>query len=314
MKGRKNTSRNELLVQVALMKYKLNLTHHDIAKKLGVSTMQISRLLDAARKEKIVSIEVNTGLPTNTQLEEAIKTKYGLTEVIVSMATASMDPLESLIRSAALYIDLIVSPGSVMGIAGGRTITKMIPHLKLPAIKKKNDLQVVQVAGGFLNFTTHNPFSILHEFTNRFEAQGYVLMTPIYVPSEDFKNEKMIKYYHEMASIWKTCTICIGGVGTIGENSVLYLEKTVNDLQMNELVQMGAVGDLFGRWFDESGEYLDCELNRNVVSIPPEIMIQIPKRVMVTGAIDRIPAIKALLNNHVFNICITTEDVARELI
>lgn len=314
MAERMTLERTDLLVQVALMKYKMDLTQSEIAQRLNVSTMQISRLLERARQEGIVRIEVNTGIATDADLESGLRDRYGLEDVVVTKNGNTIDPIDRLVRAAAMYIDLVVIPGSVIGIAGGRTVIRIVPYLKLPAIKQNGDFQVVQLTGGFLNTSVFNPFSVLSEFASRFGVKGYFLATPIYHPHRDQIADYSVGHLAEIKSLWERCTVCLGSVGAAGRDCIFYEEGAISDAQLEETERKGAVGNIFGRWYDAAGEYLECELNRSVVSIPPEILKTIPKRILVTGALNRIEGIRAIVKKRAFNILITTDEVAKALL
>lgn len=302
------------LIEVALLKYRMNLSQVEIANQLNISAMQVSRMLEKARQVGIVKIEVDTGISTDSVLESKLKERYGLECAVVVNPANTLDPLDALARAAAMHIDLLVVPGSVIGIAGGRMVMRIIPNLRLPLIKHDNSFEVVQLTGGMLNANVGNPVVLLHEFASRFNAKGYFLNTPIYAPQANLNNYLGTSNFHKIDELWKRCDICVGSVGSVGKDFFFYEEGTISDAQMDEAVQKGAVGNAFGRWIDAAGEYVDCELNQMVISLPPDLMQKIPHRVLVCGAFERLQAVRAVLIKKIYNTCVITSDMAAELV
>ncbi len=66
------------IVLVATLYYKNKLSQQEIAKKLSISRPWVSKLLSRAEDLGIVKIEINSPVTGNSQLEEALKEKYGL--------------------------------------------------------------------------------------------------------------------------------------------------------------------------------------------------------------------------------------------
>jgi len=314
MKKYENSDKRDILIEVALLKYKMDLSQIEIAKRLNISTMQVSRLLEKARQSGIIKIEVDTGVSTDSVLEAKIKEQYDLKSVIVVKTSKASDPIDDLARAAAMYIDLIVVPDSVFGIAGGKTIMRIIPHLKLPLIKHDNDIEVVQLTGGLLSTTVGNPLISLHEFTSRFNARGYFLNTPIYVPQAMVSNYLDTGNFAKINELWNRCTVCLGSVGAVGKDFLFYEEGSISAEQMEEVERKGAVGNVFGRWLDEKGDYIDCELNNMVISIPPDILKTIPDRIFVSGSYERRKAAKAILQKKIYNVCVITDAMAADLV
>ena len=72
-----------LLYKIARDYHENNLTQEQIARRLGLSRIKVSRLLKKAIQEKIVSITVTPPPGLLTSLEEGIENKFGLEEVRV---------------------------------------------------------------------------------------------------------------------------------------------------------------------------------------------------------------------------------------
>ena len=114
-----------MLHMVAKLHYEADMSQVDIARRLGVSTATISRLLQRARNEGIVRIEVLdvvTPEDTTRQLVAALGLKKAaVVEAPLSGALPALaGPLGGLLRDAGL------NPGSVIGIGWGRAIREVM--------------------------------------------------------------------------------------------------------------------------------------------------------------------------------------------
>ncbi|WP_374712507.1 sigma factor-like helix-turn-helix DNA-binding protein [Symbiobacterium terraclitae] len=76
-------SEADLKVLVAWMYYDEGLTHEKIARRLSLSRVAVTRLLQRARREGIVQIQITRPLPVQFQLERELEAAFGLKRAIV---------------------------------------------------------------------------------------------------------------------------------------------------------------------------------------------------------------------------------------
>ena len=190
-----------------------------------------------------------------------------------------------------------------------------MPYMTLPLIgRNKEQFEVVQLQGGYTVMGDRNPTNSIINFSNRFGAKGHLLQHPMYVSSLELAK---IIYEHEMSSLeemWGKCSILVSGVGTWGPHSIQREEHLLSERDFEELDKCHVVGDLFGRWFDGNGKYVDCSCNHRLVSIPPHVQKNIPKRILVSSGAEKLQAIHILLNNSMMNILISDERSAKNLL
>ncbi len=303
-----------LMMQIAVMRYKMNYTQAEIAKRLNLSTMTVSRLLDKAREEGIVTFHVKTPVETDSVLEEKLRERYGFDEAFVIRNGMGQGDAEMISRAIAFYLDMIISPGDILGIGIGRTTNRLMPYLTLPSIAQPSDLEVVQLSGGLNGTSEHNPVSSLQEFTRQFGIRGRFLQLPIYAPTLEAFKAMESSYLGEMRELWKRCTVCLCGVGRCGQQSMYRQENVLSVREMDELIAAGAVGNFFGRWFDSGGRFIKHRVNSLAVGIPPELLVKIPKRILITYGEEELRSISGVLAMKIYNVFVTNEKTARELL
>jgi len=312
----KHSSDDALAVQVAVLKYKLDYSQRMIAERLNMSTMTVSRILERARKLGIVEINILTPIENHWNLEQQIENSFGIKKAVVFRNRYEEMPDDLLGRAAAQYIDYLLGPNDNIGISPGRTLAKVIPHLKLSMLKKNNSLNVIQTIGGFSTAESFSPVSILQEFVNNNNGvKGHFLNLPIYAPTVEVHNTLIANgALDSITRLWEKIDVMLFSIGPVGDDSIYRISEMLTSAEMNDLISEGAVGSVYGRWYDHKGHFLDSEINQRVFGIPIEIVKKIPMRILITSGKNRIETIKAGLLTQLCDIIITEENTARALL
>ena len=82
----------------------------------------------------------------------------------------------------------------------------------------------------------------------------------------------------------------------------------------SEMKAAGAVGDMFFNFFDRDGKLVDHPVNERIMSVPIDNIRCVPTRIMVSGGLDKVPAIRAGMSMMQANVLITNEATARALV
>ncbi|MBT2548907.1 helix-turn-helix domain-containing protein [Arthrobacter sp. ISL-65] len=110
-----------LMVKAARMYHEQNLSQADIAEKLNVSQSRVSRWLTDAVREGIVRTIVVAPPGTESDLEDAVAAKYGLSAVVI--ADLQTDDEAAIIRgigaTAAGYLEVTLTGGNRVGCRPG---------------------------------------------------------------------------------------------------------------------------------------------------------------------------------------------------
>ena len=309
-----NESKRRQLEAVATMKYKLGLSNAEIAKRLDVSAMSISRFLDMALDAGIVRISVRTSITEDDELENDLKNRFGLRDAVVASGGFDSNPLSITASSAAEYLDMILTDDDVLGIAAGNTIGMTIPHIRLSSMRDPSDLHVVQIMGGNYNAGKSNPSYMINTFVNRFGAKGFLMQVPQYARTVEQYEAARASLWDTFLAQWKSCTVLLFALGTLSEEIINENDGMVSESDYDELVQKRAVGRLFGYWIDSDGKLLDCSSNRKIFAIPFEIAKDVPLKIAVSSGEDRIPVIQAALKTGLLDVLITDSRTAKKLL
>ena len=144
-----DTTRSELqLAALAARRYYLDdMSKVDIAAELGVSRFKVARLLDLARSEGVVTIEVHDPRGVDEELSEALRAALGIRRALV--LDAAPEPRAQVGALAAEYLRDTVTAGASVGLAWSRSTQALVQHLHdLPTCTIVQMCGVIQHAVG----------------------------------------------------------------------------------------------------------------------------------------------------------------------
>ena len=129
---RKKVDDPRLMIKVCDLYYNQNASRQEIGQELGLSRPTIARLLDSAREQGLVRIEIpDLDTIAYWELEKKLEEKYGLRQVLVVDGSDDKDTLESALgSSAARYLQYVIKDDSIVGVSMGSTLHHMVSALQ----------------------------------------------------------------------------------------------------------------------------------------------------------------------------------------
>jgi deoxyribonucleoside regulator len=112
----------------------------------------------------------------------------------------------------------------------------------------------------------------------------------------------------------KQANIAIYSVGVFGHDKTLARAEYVSSQKVDELLGIGAVGDMFSRVINIDGQICDKELDERTIGIELKDLKKKKYSIAVAGGISKTECIYAALAGGYANVLITDEDAAREII
>lgn len=295
-----------MMHMVAKLHYESDMSQVDIARKLGVSTATISRLLNKARAAGIIRIEV-IELTTPENMTAELIQRLGLktaavvetppSNILGSLAT----PLSSLLQQAGL------SSGSVIGIGWGRAIRE-VTVAGLPRIP---GILTVALNGGMQQAAPH--FQI-NEFVrlaaHHMEGTPYFLHAP-YISSTElrdaFLNDSSVQ---DIISLWDRLDVAIVGVGLT--HAPKPSESTMATLDEQALNR--AAGDVLRHYVTESGEVLHWEGEERMIAASPEQLRRTPLTIGVAATPEKAAGIIGAVRSGMINALVTDVNTAQTVL
>ena len=124
--------KHDKVIQAAKLYYLLDCTQNEIAKKLGVSRPTVSRMLQTAKREGIVQINICEKAEGLMDLEAELERRFGLKKAVVASVGQYEDHIikTTLGLKAAEYLESIVKDEDIIGVTWGTTIYHVAVELK----------------------------------------------------------------------------------------------------------------------------------------------------------------------------------------
>ena len=251
-----------MLHTVAKLHYEAELSQVSIARQLGVSTATISRLLQRARAEGIVRIEVRDLIAPDT-LSVRIAQKLKLRKVSVIEAPASGVAMALAAPLGAMLKAENLGSASVLAVGWGRAVRAVIES-GLPPIP---GVIVVPATGGMQQQATH--FQVNEFVRTAAEQMGgtpHFIHAP-YLPSADahpsFLADPAIR---NSVALWDRIDVAIVGVGL--PYALNAPEASV--ATPSEQLLVTAVGDVIRHYFGTEGQPIPWEGEARMIAASPQ--------------------------------------------
>lgn len=303
-----DNNQDDLMVIASWLYYQERLTHEEIAERLQMSRVSITRLLQRARAEGVVQFTITRPLPEQFKLESRIKEKYGLQTVSISKTMSEPnDTIREVCRLAAFSLHKLLFPGCRLGLAFSSTLSFMVEFLDGTSAPKNITIQ--ELAGTYLS--PNAPYGISWRIAEKLNANINSLPVPVVVQSEEMRNgllnEPSIK--EAMQGI-PLVDLAVVGLGRIGHDSTLVKTGHFTPEIMKILKEKGAVGDILLHFYDEEGKYVANPIDHRMILLKWEEVVRIPNVIGVATGQNKVEAIKGALRTGVIHHLVTDMDTA----
>jgi DNA-binding transcriptional regulator LsrR (DeoR family) len=301
-----------LLIKVAEYYYINNLTQQQIANKMNISRVRVSRMLSKAKRMGLVEVRIKYPTNRNIQIEKKFEDIFNLKEaLVISSDYKSKDlTINEVARFTARYLIENIKDGDVLGISWGRTLKKIASYLEYSGKK----IEIVQMLGNIApNDISGN--EIVRKFSKAFISRYYLLPAPAIVDSERIKrvlmsDSKIIEIFKKVNSL----TFAVISIGNLSKESTFVSSGYLNNDDLKILAESKAVGNFCGIFFDRYGNICNTMVNKRVIGIEFEKLKKIPNVVGVVSGPEKAQAVLGALRTRGINILVTDESTALEVI
>ncbi len=302
------------VIEAAKLYYLLDYNQNEIAKILGVSRPTVSRLLQQAKSDGIVQINITDPTENVENLADQLENKFNLKKVVV----ASIPQYENHIlknylgEKAALFLDEIVKDEDIIGVTWGTTLYHIAVELKRKFVK---NVKVVQLKGGVSLAETNTYASeILYLFGKAYNTTPHNLPLPAIVDHVVVKQAmEADRHIRKILELGKQANIALFTIGPIKTDSLLFQLGYFTDSDLESLYGK-AVGDICSRFFDKDGKVCNQSLNERTLGIDLEDLKKKEHSILVAGGPNKIEGIYGALKGGYANVLITDQFTAQFLL
>ena len=104
------------------------------------------------------------------------------------------------------------------------------------------------------------------------------------------------------------------GVGSVSTSTTLFEGAYIDAIVLDELIELGAVGEIGGRFYDAAGEPVSSSLVERTVSVPLDAVRACPTSILVSGGVHRRESILGALRGGFATILVTDTETAEWLV
>jgi DNA-binding transcriptional regulator LsrR (DeoR family) len=304
----------QMQLQAAWLYYIKDLTQQEIATRLGISRVKVTRLIQQARSSGLVSISINNPTKMYFELQDQLIRKHHLKDAIITVPSEDAENLmQVLANGAANYLAAQLKPGIVIGVGVGRTVA-LIPQFFQP--DKEVDCTFIELSGGpSAFFMTNSQADVIYAFAKKAGGNAVHLKAPFFVENAEARKillrNPIIKQNLDMAH---QCDLAIFSVGVIDTDSMLVQHGIVSRSEMTALVAKGALGDVLTHLFDKNGIEVRSSLSDRLIGLNIEDLSRIPLRILVAGGKEKYASIHAALTGRWVDVLITDQTTAGWLV
>ncbi|MDL2409366.1 sugar-binding domain-containing protein [Rhizobium calliandrae] len=291
---------------VAKLHYQSDMSQVDIAKKLGLSTATVSRLLQKARSAGIVRIEV-IDLSPSEDLSAALLDGLKLRTAAVidtpssNVLAALAPPVGSMLQQAGLR------SGSTLGIGWGRAVREVT----LAGLPRLPGIVTTALNGGMQQAAAH--FQINEFVRLAAEQMGgipHFLHAP-YISSSELRDAFLADpTVQQVTSLWDKLDAAIVGVG---------LRHAANPSEATaalpgEKALSHAAGDVLRHYITEAGEILHWDGEERMIAASPQQLRQVPLCIAVAATPAKAAGIIGAARSGMINALVTDANTAQAIL
>jgi len=296
------------MIKLSELYYIDEMTQQQIANRLKISRVKVSRILTNAKKRGIIEVSINYPIGNCVQMERQFEKLFSLKEsLIISSKDKSREIVyNEVARTAAKYLTEKIKNGDILGVSWGRTLYQMSSYIKYSGKK----VDIVQMLGN-VGSNDVSADEIVRRLSDVFNSKYYLLPAPAIVDNEKIKNtiisdSAIAQIFRKMEQI----TVATVGIGDLSKESTFVASGYLKENDINLLRKSSSIGDICGRFFDENGNVSDICFNRRVIGINLEQLKKIPYVIGVVSGSQKAMAILGALRSGVLDVLITDEITA----
>lgn len=296
-----------LALRAATLYYLDGLTQAEIAARLGVSRPTAGRLVARAKAKGLVRIEVVVPPDIRDDLhadeERELEQRYGLTEAVIAASVS---------RAAAALLMRRLSVDDVLGFTWGPEQVAVADALA-PGVASCRAVVQLDGAMSSARYQTGTDF-ILGRCADMLRAATVRLPAPLYADPSTVVSMRSDSLISRTLEAGRRADVMLFGVGAVSTSTTLFEGSFLDTRMLDELISLGAVGEIGGRFFDAAGTPVDTELQQRAMSVPLEDIKACEKTILISSGATKYDATLGALRGGLARLLVCDIDCARWLL
>lgn len=307
---------NYLVTKVACMYYEEEMTQQEIADVIGVSRIQVVRMLQRARDTGIVRITIDSKFRENVDLGRHLQKALDLRKAFVVHSPVHPEYLfDSIGRGASDYLVARLKPNMILGVSAGRTLRAMVNSL--PRCETEG-LRVCNIVGGISSLGDQSAQELAYQICERLGGRPMMLNVPFHVSTKHIKEtlleDERIAATIEAARCADLILISVGDLKNPMLRKVYRREEVYPRDIYERLLDHEVVGEMIGCFYDIRGKQVLPELSEHIVGIDIQDLKSMPSVMAVAGGSEKaLPIIGAARGGYIDGL-ITDDATAKQIL
>ena len=306
----------QTLVEAARLYYVDGRSQQEVARELGTSRPNVSRMLAAAVAQGIVEIRINDPAGRDRELEDALKTRFGLRDARVAQrADRAARPIADRVGSlSALYLQQSLREEMTVALSWGRALQAMVWN----TAADHESAHLVQLVGGLSSVTNEiSGQELVRELAGRLGADYRYLHAPAVLTTAEacaaLLAEQSIAQALDRA---RRADMAFVGIGTPSAGSSAAILAALDLTPEDEKAFWAAapVGDIAARYFDARGRAIRGAVHDRVLAVSLDDLSDIPTVAGIAWGRVKVPGVLGGLRGHLLDVLICDDTLARGLL
>ncbi|GAA5618506.1 sugar-binding transcriptional regulator [Brucella anthropi] len=305
---------DSLALRAAWLHFVAGMTQSAVAKRLGLPSVKAHRLIAKAVADGAVKVSIDGDITECIDLENRLADMYGLDycEVVPDIGEEGL-PLMALGHAGADFLRREIEHGDheVIGIGHGRTLSAAVNYM--PRVVA-NDLRFVSLLGGLTRNFAANPHDVMHRIAEKTGMPAYVMPVPFFANTAE--DREVLLAQRGVTTVFDMgcqAELKIVGIGTVDAQAQLVTSGMIELAEVEEIANLGGVGEMLGHFFDANGQRLETALTARTIAASVE-NADMSRIVGLAGGISKAEAIRAVLKSGRLYGLITDERTAKTLV
>ena len=306
-----------LMTRVARLYHEDGLTQTEVARRLGLTQVAVSRLLKKAQAQGIVRTTVVTPPGAYADLESVLEAKFGLGQAVVGDAARDSDEavLGAIGSAAAHFLEATLKSGEVIGISSwSASLLALVDRMQ--PLRKVEGCLVVQLLGGLGNPAAEQHANRLAlRLARLVHGEARFLPVPAVVGSSSAARAlAQAPSVSETVALFGRVSLALVGVGALEPSALVASSgNAFAREELEALQQNGAVGDICLRFYDAAGRPVRGGFEGRVIGIELERLRRVGRSVALCGGKRKLAATLGALRGGWVNTLVTDQFTAQRL-
>lgn len=243
-----------------------------------------------------------------SDVEARVKELLKLKDVVVVSGSIDEDDsiAKELGKAAATYAKAIIKSNDIVAITGGSTVREVVDNF--PKVQNLHDVLVVPARGGMGKNVETQSNTLAGNLAKKVNGTYKMLHIPDNVSEELLETLSKQQDIKDIIECISKANVIIYG---IGQASKMASKRSVPEETINQLIDLGAVGEAIGFYFNKKSEVVS---NMPTLGININDIRDIKTHIAVAGGKNKAEAIIAAIHGNDNAVLITDEGAAQTII